>query len=237
MKLIVVITIFVISVTVNDAFRAYNETEVDLNDERAMSGYIKNVIADMAQSMKEAGYDPFYIERQEYIYQLPVPVIFKHVILIEQLLSNGISNIVVNSVNYSILASRLSFDIELPLVDMGVGSGSVETTVFGRNFTMNSSGKMAVQRMRFVGQIRFIVNLIPKINVSVRSSDIAFTMDGIESDVKLVVQNEDYSDKMNEFLSTTVPATFKEYRSEINELLGILSVQYINSYLQAQQNN
>lgn len=237
MKAIVVITIFVISVTTNDAFRAYNETEVDLNDERAMGGYIRNVIADMAQSIKDAGFDPFYIERQEYIYQLPVPVIFKNVILIEQLLSNGISNIVVNSVNYSLLASRLTFDIELPLIDMGVDAGSVETTVFGRNFTMNSSGKVVIQRMRFVGQIRFIVNLIPKLSITARSSKIAFTMDGIESDVKVVVQNEDYSDKMNEFLGTTVPATFKEYSSEINELLEILSVEYINNYLQAQQNN
>ncbi|CAH0698757.1 unnamed protein product [Spodoptera exigua] len=215
MKPITVITILVISVSMNDAFRAYNETEVDLNDERAMGGYIKNVIADFSQSIKEAGFDPLYIERQEYIYQLPVPVIFKSVFLMEQLSSNGVSNIVVNSVNYSLLTSRLSFDIELPLIDMGVGAGSVETTVFGRNFTMNSSGKVAVQRMRFVGQIRFVVNIIPKISISARSSDIDFTMDGIESDVKLVVQNEDYSDKMNEFLSMTVPATFKEYSVSI----------------------
>lgn len=47
--------------------------------------------------------------------------IFNSAILIEELLSNGMSNIKVNSINYNFFTSRLNFDIELPLIDLSAG--------------------------------------------------------------------------------------------------------------------
>ncbi|KAJ8735059.1 hypothetical protein PYW08_014309 [Mythimna loreyi] len=229
----VIATIAFLIVSVS-ALRQFDPSEIDFNNERSVSSYIKNTMQDVSESIKAVGWDPLYIQRKERNYTLPVPVIFNSGYFIEEFLSNGLSNIVVNSASYSIISSRLSFDIEMPLIDASVGAGSMETTVFGRTFKMNSSGKVAVQRMRFVGQVRINFNFTT--GITIKSTKVNFTMGGIESDVKLVVQDEDYSDKMNEFFNITVPETFKEYRNEIDELLGIMLKDCMNEYLKTQKN-
>ncbi|KAJ8733756.1 hypothetical protein PYW07_014307 [Mythimna separata] len=231
MKFIIATVAFLI-VSIS-ALRQFDPSEIDFNNERSVNLFIKIAIQEVSEYIKAAGWDPLYIERKERNYTLPVHVIFNSAYCIEELLSNGMSNIVVNKASYNIITSRLSFDIELPLIDGSVGAGSLETTVFGRTFKMNSSGKVAVQSMRFVGNIRINVNF--STGITVRSTKVNFTMGGIESDVKLVIQDEDYSNHMNEFFNSTVPATFKEYSNEIDELLAIMLKDYINEYLKAQK--
>ncbi|KAJ8735058.1 hypothetical protein PYW08_014308 [Mythimna loreyi] len=230
MKLtIATVTFFIVSAS---ALRQFDSSKIDFSNELSVVNYFKRTIDDLSESIKEDGWDIFYVEKKVINYTLPVPVIFSTMYLVQDFLSHGLSNIVVNKASYNTDSSSLSFDIELPFVAAKLGAGKIETTYFGTTFKMIASGSVAIPHIRFVGQ--FGINVNPPI--SIKSSKVNFTMAGIVSDVKFKIQDDDYSDMINEMLFINLPAKLKEFSNELNELFGILSKDYINDYLKAGKN-
>ncbi|KAJ8733757.1 hypothetical protein PYW07_014308 [Mythimna separata] len=231
MKLIFATVAFLI-VSVS-ALRPFDRSQIDFKNEDSVVSYFQNAIQDLGESIRAAGWDPLYIERKQINYTLPVPVIYNSTYVVEDVLSTGLSGIVVKMASYNVDSSSLSFDIQLPFTMASFGNGIVETTFFGTTFKISSSGRVAIPRLRFVGQIGIDVN---NSGVTVNSSNITFTMGGIACDVHLKIQDDDYSDMMNEFIFKNLPEKIKQYNNEINELFGILSKDYINDYLRAGKN-
>ncbi|XP_075990599.1 uncharacterized protein LOC142986169 [Anticarsia gemmatalis] len=210
----------------------YVENSLDIStsdEERIVTGNIVSAIEKACQSIKDAGLDPLHIEKQDSKYALPVPVIYNSESLVEEVRSTGLSNVVIHRMNYAVVTSRLTFDIELPLISFSIGSASAEATLFGSKMGVKASGSVDVRSIRVTGTIRVNVGVIS--GISIRSVDITFALKGIDSKVKLVIQEKDYSEIVNKFLGSTIPDTLKTYSSEINELLGILLLEAINENL------
>ncbi|CAH0698756.1 unnamed protein product [Spodoptera exigua] len=202
---------------------------VDFSDERLVTGAIESAIKDMSQAIKDAGLDPFHIKRESMSYELPVPVLFKIDAFVEEVLSTGLSNIKINRLNYSVLLSRLNFDIELPLVHFSLGDANADAVFFSSDRDFSASGSINVERIRVVGEVRVSIGVIS--GISVRSLTISFTLNDITSDANLVVFGKDYSDDFNNFVGGVVPDTIKAHYKEINQLLEIVLLEVINDNL------
>ncbi|XP_026726464.1 uncharacterized protein LOC113492932 [Trichoplusia ni] len=207
------------------------EKIIDFRDERSVSSNIVDAIEDVCQTIKDAGLDPLYIEKQEVAYELPVPVIFNGAGLVEEVISNGLSDVDVKRMSYSIVTNRLNFDIEIPKIVFGAGAASAKATFFSNRFSLEASGKMEIQRIRVSGHVRVSIGIIS--GITIRNVKIDFTLGGIDSDVKLALQGKDYSDAVNKFFGTTVPSTLKDHSDEINELLEILMKDLISEFLKS----
>ncbi|CAH0600216.1 unnamed protein product [Chrysodeixis includens] len=205
------------------------EKIIDFRDERSVSSNIVDAIEDVCQTIKDVGLDPLYIEKQEVKYELPVPVIFNGAGLLEDVNSNGLSDVDVKKMSYSLVTNRLNFDIEIPKIVFGVGAASAKATFFSNRFNLESSGKIEIQRIRVVGHVRVSIGIIS--GITVRNVKITFTLGGIDSDVRLALQGQDYSDAVNKFFGITIPKTLKDHSDEINELLEILMKDLINEFL------
>ncbi|XP_026726463.1 uncharacterized protein LOC113492930 isoform X2 [Trichoplusia ni] len=202
---------------------------VDYNDERIVTGQIISAIDDLSQSIKDAGLDPLYIKREDSSYALPVPVIFNYAAFVEEILSTGLSNIKVNRINYGVLTSRLTFDIEIPRVEFAVGASAAKATIFSNDIEGLVSGTVVIDRIRVTGNVRVSIGIIS--GISIRSVDIDFSLRGIESNVRLVIQGNNYSEQINEFLGATIPDTLKSHSKEINKLLEIVVLEVLNDNL------
>ncbi|KAF9791341.1 hypothetical protein SFRURICE_021507 [Spodoptera frugiperda] len=202
---------------------------IDFTNERLVTGAIEDAIKDVSQSIKDAGLDPFHIKREDFSYELPVPVLFKLEAFIEEVLSTGLSNIKINRLNYSVLLSRLQFDLELPLIHFSLGDAKSDAVVFSTDHGFAGSGSVNIERIRFVGEVRVNVGIIS--GISIRSLTINFTLNDIKSDAKVILFGKDYSDDFNNFVGGVVPNTIKAHYKEINNLLEIVLLDLINENL------
>ncbi|CAH0600214.1 unnamed protein product [Chrysodeixis includens] len=199
------------------------------NDERIVTGQIVSAIEDLSQSIKDAGLDPLYIKREDSQYALPVPVIFNYAAFIEEVLSTGLSNIKVNRMSYNVLLSRLNFDIELPRIDFAAGNAVGRAIVFSNEVNGQISGQVVIDRIRVEGNVRVNIGIIS--GISIRSIDIDFSLRGIQSDLRVVIQGKNYSDEINQLLGATIPDTLKAHSADINKLLEIVLLDLINDNL------
>ncbi|XP_063891045.1 uncharacterized protein LOC126054950 [Helicoverpa armigera] len=202
---------------------------IDTTDERSISNSLEQAIEEVSLAIKDAGLDPFYIDERRISKALPVPVIFNGEAFVQEVLITGLSDIVVHKISFSLLTSRIYFDIEVPYVVASVGAASIETTVFGTKLDVKASGKVQIKNVRIAGQVRFSLGIFS--GITVRRVRVNFSLGGIHSNVKLVIQGKNYSCKVNRYIESTIPNTIKAFNAEINELLEIILMDILTEHL------
>lgn len=230
MKAVIAFALFIVGITafpqksLSPIFEALHR-----NDERLVTGSIITAIEDASQAIKDAGLDPINIKSYALNYELPVPVLFNMQAFVEEMLFEGMSNIVVHSMNYSILTNRLTFDIRLPFIEFSLGESALDVTVFGSSTNFYASGRLAIVDIKLTGNIRVSIGIIT--GISIRSMDLGFSLADIESALTIKTHGIDLSSYVNNFLGVIVPETLSTFESEINELLVIVGLQIAEQIL------
>lgn len=200
---------------------------INRHDERLITGPIVQAIEDFSQSIKDAGLDPYVIERESFKSDFPVPNLYSIEAIIEDLLVKGLSNIVVHNINYNIFFNRLTFDIRFPGIFISIGKASKDITILGSNSKSSLSGSIAIHTIRFRGNIRISLGIIS--GITIRSIEINFDVGDISSEVKVVLNGKDVSRLCNVFIGKVIPEKLKEVSKDIDELLTIIVKQLIEA--------
>ncbi|KAJ8735057.1 hypothetical protein PYW08_014307 [Mythimna loreyi] len=187
------------------------------------------VIEEISENIRDSGLDPLYIPKENYAYALPVPVIFNAAAFLENILGYGLSDIVINDMNYSVILSRLDFALELPLIHFSARAATGEVTLFGEKLSAAADGRLDIQRITVRGRVYVRVGVIS--GVSIRSVTVDLNLGRIISNIRLAIQGNNYSQEINKFLSQTIPATLEEFKDEVDELIAILLLDIINENL------
>ncbi|KAJ8735061.1 hypothetical protein PYW08_014311 [Mythimna loreyi] len=228
-KMKFVLALVFLAVGISATFIPERRLSIGLSDERLITGQIEKAIEDASQAIKDAGLDPMHIQKESSSYALPVPVLFNYEALVEDILSTGLSNIKTHRVNYSVITSRLTLDIELPLIHFSVANAKANGVLFSNDLDFAASGKIDIVSIRVEVVVRVNVGVIS--GISIRSINVDFKLGDINSDVNLVVMGKDYSDDVNDFVGKFVPDTIKAHNKEINELLEIVLKDVIEANL------
>ncbi|CAG5026890.1 unnamed protein product [Parnassius apollo] len=191
-------------------------SEEELRQEKVITDVIINIINGIRQSIIDAGLDPFEVKSAQGEFALSEPEVFSAVAYAENFLFKGLSNIAINSLDFSILATRLTFDVSLPRISVSVGDSGFEVTLLGRELKGQGSGSLDIIELRLRGDIRLSFTqdqIVP------RSINLWLSLEDIESNLYLNLLGRDISDIVNEYLGTTLPNALRESEAEINELL------------------
>ncbi|KAG6458375.1 hypothetical protein O3G_MSEX010828 [Manduca sexta] len=186
------------------------ESEIALKQQRIVVNIISSLIEDLILSIQDAGLDPMHIEQEKYEWALPVPAILNANAIVENVRSNGLSNIVINRLSFATLTTRLNFDIELPRVEFSVGGASAQVSTFGAKVEGRAHGRLAISRIRIVGEVRVSLGIIS--GISIRNLRLDFTLGGIESDLNVVIQGHDISEPLNDFIGVRIPRALHSHR-------------------------
>ncbi|XP_013196194.2 uncharacterized protein LOC106139316 [Amyelois transitella] len=190
---------------------------------RFIEGIIADAIGDVAQGIRDAGLDPLNIEQLQEVYRLPVTDLVNIEGIVENLSSTGLSNIIIENANYGILTSRLRLTVALPRISVSADAADVDSTILGWNFRAGVSGSLEILEPRVAVDVRIQLGIIS--GISIRSLDIDFSLGGIESDLSVSIQGNDYSNAINTFAGETLPNALANHRAEINELLEFIVLQ------------
>ncbi|KAJ0181417.1 hypothetical protein K1T71_003502 [Dendrolimus kikuchii] len=202
--------------------------KIQLYDARIVTGAISSAIEDLSQSIRDAGLDPLHIVEKNFDYALPVPAIFSAEVTCKDVRSNGLSNIVIERLNFAILTQRLTMTLALPRVEASIGQASGAINSFGHNIAAEVSGTVAVTRVQLGMDVRVSVGIIS--GITIRSLSVDFSLAGIDSDLNVKVQDYDLSSSINTFIDTNIPAAISDNRAAINELLEYIAWQLIDEY-------
>ncbi|XP_026726461.1 uncharacterized protein LOC113492929 [Trichoplusia ni] len=194
-----------------------------------VSDAIIEAIEDVQQSIIDAGLDPLIVKKEVFTYALPVPTILSAAALVEEVYGFGLSNIVINHINYALLASRLDFDIELPLIHLSADKVIAEANLFNINAEGSLDGRIDLQSLRVKGVVNVNIGIISGISIS--NVDIDLTLGSIDTNIRLVIQGNNYSEQINKFISETIPEVLDEFKDDIDELLGIVIRDIVNDNL------
>ncbi|XP_063379401.1 uncharacterized protein LOC134666179 [Cydia fagiglandana] len=204
------------------------ETAIRSGDTRLVTGSIVDAINDAAQSIRDAGLDPLAID-SEIDYALPVPSIFNTKSALRGFLFTGLSNIVINRMNYAVLTSRLTFNIELPEISTSVGLAEWDVNIFDKNFNGIVSGRVAINNVVVTGDIRVSIGIIS--GISIRSMDVTFALGSVDSNLNVLLQGVNLSRDINNYLGEYIPGTLKAYESDINQLITIVAREIVEQNL------
>ncbi|XP_047986748.1 uncharacterized protein LOC125226712 [Leguminivora glycinivorella] len=205
------------------------EPVIRSGNERLVTGNIVSAIEDFAQSIRDAGLDPLYIVRESRDYALPVPSIFNLKSSLLNFHFRGLSNIVINRMNYALVTSRLTFNIELPEIDTWIGMAEWDVKLFDRRIHGSISGGLTVKNIVISGDVRVNVGIIS--GISIRSMDIQLSLGGIASHLNVVLQGNNVSRNINNYLGNTIPGTLKAYERDINQLITIIAREVVEQNL------
>ncbi|KAJ8733758.1 hypothetical protein PYW07_014309 [Mythimna separata] len=234
MKTILVFTVLVAGICASIVPEPSFEPEaLASRDSRFITGPIENQVIEaiegISQDIRDIGLDPLHIKKETYVYELPVPVIFNAVAFLEEVLSTGLSDIVVNDMNYSLLWSRLTFELEIPHIHLSARAADGVVTLFGEKLTASVDGRCDIRGIFVKGEVRVNVGIIS--GISIRDVDIDLNVGQIISSIRLLILGNNYSQEITNFINQTVPATLAEFKSEIDELIGIVLKDIINENL------
>ncbi|CAG5026882.1 unnamed protein product [Parnassius apollo] len=204
-------------------------SEDELRQERLITDVIINIIKDFSQSIVDAGLDPFEVENAQGQFALSEPEVFSAVAHVQGFSFKGLSNIAIHNMQFSILASRLTFDVSLPKLSLSVGDSGFEVILLGRELNGHGSGSVEIDELRLRGEVRVNIGVIS--GISVRSLDLWFSMKGINSNLHLILFGRDISEKCNNYLNNTLPNALNENQAEINELLEFIVWKIIDKLL------
>ncbi|KAL0895370.1 hypothetical protein ABMA27_011503 [Loxostege sticticalis] len=186
-------------------------------DERVVTGIIERMIKELIQEIRNKGLDPFRQEAFYYEFELPDIDLIAFEAIVGDLLMEGLSNIRINHVSYSVFSSRLRLDLSLPLIFGRIDKSRASIRVFNSRIGGKLSGSVAVEEIRLNIDARLHISIIS--GASIRSLNVDFSIRDIESAVKFIVFGTDLSNQVNYFLSEIIPRILKENRAEINKIL------------------
>lgn len=204
-------------------------TRTDIQNERIITGPIESAIQDLSQQIRDVGLDPLFIQEESLAYALPVPVLLNVDAVIDDLLFTGLSDIQVRNLNFGIITTRLTFDIELPRIAFSVKNAAMRAEIFGKEYNTRVSGSFAINSIRVSGNVRVSIGIIS--GIGIRDVNIDLRMRGIESDLNVVVANLEVSGYINNFLLVRIPDTLAAFSNEINEMLEIIVQQVAEGIL------
>ncbi|XP_063361444.1 uncharacterized protein LOC134650420 [Cydia amplana] len=204
------------------------ESAIRSGDTRLVTGNIVEAIENVAQSIRDAGMDPLAIN-QEIDFALPVPSILNAKSALRGFLFSGLSNIVVNRMNYALLTSRLTFNIELPEISTSADLAEWNVNFFDRNFNGLVSGRVAIHNVVITGDIRVSIGIIS--GIGIRSLDMEFSVGRIDSQLNVLLQGINLSRNINTYLSDTIPRILSDYEHDINQLISIVALQVVEQHL------
>ncbi|MBN4663926.1 JHBP domain-containing protein, partial [Escherichia coli] len=101
----------------------------------------------------------------------------------EEVWSTGLSNIVINHINYNVLSFALDLDLELPHVHLSAEYAYGEFTLFDNKVSGSGSGSIDVYNVR----VKATVNVGVLGGISIRNIDIDFTVGGIDSNINIEI--------------------------------------------------
>ncbi|CAG5026886.1 unnamed protein product [Parnassius apollo] len=204
-------------------------SEDELRQERLIADVIINIINGVSQLIVRAGLDPFEIENAQRQFALFNPEVFSAVAYVQGFAFKGLSNVAIHNMDFSILASRLTFDVSLPKLSLSVGDSGLEVILLGREIKSHGSGSVEIEELRLRGEVRINLGVIS--GISVRSLDLWFSLKGIDSNLSLIIFGRDISEKCNNFLSNTLPNALHENQDKINKILEFIVLKIIGILL------
>ncbi|CAG9576175.1 unnamed protein product [Danaus chrysippus] len=181
-----------------------------------VEGQIRRIIQQIREGIQKAGLDPLEVERAEYE-DSPIPFLVEIKAFIENLKFNGLSNIVIHNLNYSLIFNRLRMDLSLPAIRLSIGDSGIEASVFGNSLEGQLKGSVAIISLRLATEVRVNIGIIS--GISIRSISINLSLGGIESDVSISLLGNDLSDEVNVLLGESIPKFFSENAASINKFL------------------
>ncbi|CAK1548716.1 unnamed protein product [Leptosia nina] len=137
--------------------------------------------------------------------------------IIENMEMTGASNIRINKMEYSTLFNRLDYDLELPEISLTVGSFGITGLILTRNVNTAASGSLKISGIRIVGEAHVTVDLS---GITINTLEARFTLGGTEAQLKVTVQENDVSERVNVFINERIPNWIKNNERDINRVLG-----------------
>uniref|UniRef100_A0A2A4JEF6 Hemolymph juvenile hormone binding protein n=1 Tax=Heliothis virescens TaxID=7102 RepID=A0A2A4JEF6_HELVI len=228
MKTIVAFAVLIVGISAS-ALSGLNSDSGLERSARFVTDTIVSEIENVSQQIKDAGLDPLHIKKENFDFALPVPVIFNANAVVEDILSTGLSDIVINNINFSLLASRLDLEIELPYIHAFARVVNADATLFGNTLSVRGDGRLDIRNLVVKVEVRVSIGIISGISISSVIVDLGIPT--VSTNIRLAIQGNNYSEQINELIGKTIPDTLNEFNDEINELLGIVLKDMINDQL------
>ncbi|OWR53829.1 uncharacterized protein LOC116766428 [Danaus plexippus] len=191
-----------------------------------VEGQIRRIIQQVRDGIKNAGLDPLEVERVVYE-DAPVPFLVEIKAFIENLKFNGLSNIVIHNLDYSLIFNRLRMDLSIPAIRLSIGDSGIQASVFGNSLEGQLNGSLGIISLRLATEVRVNIGIIS--GISIRSISINFSLGGIESNLFISALGNDYSDDANVFLGESIPKFVSDNSASINKYLEDLIKDLLDS--------
>ncbi|KAL4708846.1 hypothetical protein ACJJTC_018292 [Scirpophaga incertulas] len=218
-------------------------------EDRFVDSVVAGLLENLSEQLQELGLDPF-VFTDDVDLRLAVTDIFSVQAHVEDFVMSGISNIVLNSIDYNVATSTLNFDESIAKMTsvpkrqghgrsifvhpelnqcshVFIHSSNADVSIFGYNVQGGVSGNVDIQGSRVSVLARINIGIIT--GTSILDLDVNYSLDDIVSDVQLNIQGEDYSDQVNEILGEIIPDTLHEYQDDINLVLEYYIVYFFNN--------
>ncbi|XP_047033651.1 uncharacterized protein LOC124640077 [Helicoverpa zea] len=228
MKTVIALAILVVGISAT-ALPGLNSETANERSARFITDNIVSEIENVSQQIKDAGLDPLHIEREVLEYALPVPVIFNANAILDDIVSTGLSDIVINNINFSLLFARLDLELELPYIHVFARNINADATLFGNTLSVRGDGRVDIRKLVIKLDVRVNIGIISGISISSVTADLSIP--NISTNIRLAIQGKNYSEQVNELIAKTIPDTLNEFNEELNELIGIIVKDIINDNL------
>ncbi|KPJ17797.1 hypothetical protein RR48_06603 [Papilio machaon] len=180
----------------------------NLKDSRVLDQVVMGLIESITQLIKDHGLDPYVAVLAEG--EIALGGILFASGRVDNFVFSGLSNIVVNSVSFS--GTDLDIDISLPRIAASVDNVIGDVTIGSRNIQGEFSGRIAIVDLRLAARISLGLSayLLDDLSLSCQ-------LGGIEADFSsFVLQGNDVTDSVNNFVGNTLPNLLIQYENEIN---------------------
>ncbi|XP_026324188.1 uncharacterized protein LOC113233313 [Hyposmocoma kahamanoa] len=204
-------------------------TEYPIEGQNVVTDSIAEALENVSNRIRDAGLDPWTFDRAGFAFELPVPVILSIDALIENIAFRGLSNIVINSINFAILSGRLTLDISLPELSVEIGNVALDAVALGADINVHINGRLSVIEPRVSGEV--VLNFLGVIvGPIIRSIDLEFDLQRIQYNGRFNFFGTDISERVNTFVSVNIPNAIVAHQQEVNELVEIIARQIIEDF-------
>uniref|UniRef100_A0A1E1W346 Lipid-binding serum glycoprotein N-terminal domain-containing protein n=1 Tax=Pectinophora gossypiella TaxID=13191 RepID=A0A1E1W346_PECGO len=228
MKVIAVVLLALVAVG-NSLPSEQHQVEVVRDSRNIISDLIAGAIENVAQSLRDDGYDPFVHDGLNLGLGLPVPILFDTNAHVDNIVATGVSNIVINDLHYAIFSSRLTLDISLPEIALSIDDAGFDLTILGHRFNARGLGRLAISGIRIAGQVQLSISLLGQ--TTVRQSSLEFDLGGLQFNGYVNVMGINLTNDVNNVVSYEIPRILAELRAEVNELVNIIAKDLIEDIL------
>ncbi|XP_014354773.2 uncharacterized protein LOC106707844 [Papilio machaon] len=196
----IALALVVMLVGVNAVPSQFETTE--FKNTRIIDDLIRGVLEAVVELAAAA--DPFVVESASGDYTFPVPGVFSAVASVENFRAAGFGDIEIVDVAFG--GGKLRVELRFAGVEASVDSASAEVKIFNRIITGAISGSLAVRDVRIAVEAQLGLT-----GYLVDDLELDFSVGGLESDLKILINERDLSDPINNWMNVTLPATLEKY--------------------------